>query len=113
MFATLVGDVGRIFDGQIINSRVFHVYAKVAGMSPDSHGSSLDVGQECPICVLLLRYLDSLFDVLDHFANSLDDGFDLHHVAGDIGVVGLGADRVGFAKQLLGQEIQFATVCFV
>jgi len=126
---------GRIDRVQIIISRPIPVYADFVESSEECRGSLVEVSKiglgslkltdafaislvvwmpgRIPCQRLFVASADSLFDVLDHFANTFDNGFNLHHVAGDIGVVGFGADRVGFAEQLLREEIEFATVCFV
>ena len=46
------------------------------------------------------------FHVLDHLADALDRRFDFNHLASDLDVVGLRADRVRLARHLLGKEIE-------
>src|SRR5437016_2472925 len=41
------------------------------------------------------------FHILNHLPHPLDRSFHLDHIAGDLGVVGLRADGVRLAKQLL------------
>ena len=49
-----------------------------------------------------------LFKVLDLFADLLDLRLHVHHRAGDVQVLTLGADGVGLTVQLLSQEVQLA-----
>ena len=48
------------------------------------------------------------FDVLHLLAQLVDNGLQLEAIAGDVGIVGLRAQRVGFAVELLRQELELA-----
>ena len=65
---------------------------------------------EEPNCVsyLVLRFFgfwNFLLDVLNHLPHPFDGGFHLDHVPGDFGVVGFGADGVGFAEHFLHEKV--------
>ncbi len=51
---------------------------------------------------------NGLFDVLGLFAEAFEFGLEGDDGVGDFGVVGLGADGVDFAAELLGEEVEGA-----
>jgi hypothetical protein len=65
----------------------------------------LDSLLNCPLRASVSPWLLSLFDVLNHFAEAFDGGFDFDHVAGDFDIAGFGADRVNFAEHFLCKKL--------
>src|SRR5262249_41645662 len=54
----------------------------------------------------------NLLNILDQFANLLERALDFDDFARNFDVAGLGADGVGLAKHLLGEELQLAAGAF-